>query len=140
MRKSIREGAEATVVGWAEADSHKVIIKVLLSHEKGGAPVEVTHATVPGNLRFMSEDLNSTTKAESSKGLGEPKGLDDPASSSGTIKKRSLSWALLDSAPEQVLEEPKWPKLLADKDHLCQACALCSRIWGPDGGPCWCAP
>ena len=75
-RKDIPVGTPATVVGLPDADSHKVIIKVLVTEEKGAAPVEVTHVTLPANLKFTHEDLE--TNEETSKDLGEaaaPSGL-----------------------------------------------------------------
>ena len=35
LRRNIREGVQATVEGWAEADSHKVVRKVLMDLEPG---------------------------------------------------------------------------------------------------------
>ena len=82
--------------------------------------VEVTCATSPANLKYAHEDL--ATQEEKSNDLGEP------SSPSGMSEKRTASWAKLDSDPEQVREEPHWPKLLADHDSLVQAVFLRSRV------------
>ena len=120
-RRDLPVGTEASVVGLSDEHGNKVIIKVLVVVEKGEDPVEVAHATVPSNLKFLGEDLEATEEPDQA--------LGDTAAPSGQGKKRVAPWALLDSAPEQVREEPHWAKLLSDKDPLMQAfpCAAASQ-------------
>ena len=123
-RNDIPVGTPATVVGLPDATSgDRVIIKVLLSIEKGAAPVEVAHVAFTDCLKFDHEDLEDLDPNEE-----KSKALEEAETSHGHSKKRAASWALLDSVPEQVLEEPQWPKLLADTDPLIQNFGVRSRI------------
>ena len=88
--------------------------------------MEMTHVAFNDFLKLDREDLEDLD-TDKNKNEVKSKGGDEAESSHGQ-KKRAASWALLDSAPEQVLEEPQWPKLLADTDSLIQAFGVRSRI------------
>ena len=85
--------------------------------------MEVTHVAFTDFLKFEHEDLEDLDPNEV-----RSKGGEEADTSHGHIKKRAASWALLNSEPEQVLEEPQWPKLLADTDSLIQHFGVRSRI------------
>ena len=85
--------------------------------------MEVTHVAFTDCLKFDHEDLEDLDPNEE-----RSKALEEAETSHGHSKKRAASWALLGSAPEQVLEEPQWPKLLADTDSLIQSFGVRSRI------------
>ena len=119
-RNDIPVGTPATVVGIPDATSDKVIIKVLVPLERDAAPVEVTHVAFTDFLKFEHEDLEPNDETS--------KTLEEAEPSHGRSKKRAAPWALLDSVPEQVLEEPHWPKLLADRGSLIQSFCVRSRI------------
>ena len=57
VRRDVNKGTEGVVEGWADPENHKLILKVLLKVEPGGAPREVVHKACPWNVQLTSEYL-----------------------------------------------------------------------------------
>ena len=117
----IKQGTEAVVEGFADAENRKLLLKVLMSVDGEGAPREVVHEACTRNVELLSAHKKSIETLLHS---GAP---DEEAASSGG-KKRGLNWLLQDSTPEQVREEKRWTKLLCDQDTLLQNFWLKSRV------------
>ena len=121
VRMDVKQGTEATVEGFADAENRKLLIKVLMTLEGEGAPREVVHEACSRNLELRSAQKKSI------EGLLHTGGTHEEAASSGG-KKRGPNWILQGSPPEQVREEKLWTKLLSDQDNLLQHFWLRSRV------------
>ena len=60
VRRDVRAGTPATVVGFADAESRKLLIKVLMTLEEADIPHEVVHHAPPGHLVHASKVTRSS--------------------------------------------------------------------------------
>ena len=124
-RKDVPEGVEGIIEGWADLENRQVLLKVVMDLPEGKKQT-VVHSAYPRNLHLTSEYLLQKAGFVDQEEEKEP--CDRGSGSSGSKRKASEEWLLLDSDPAAVQVEPKWSKLLSDQDKLNKTFWLKSKI------------
>ena len=116
FRKDVAAGVEGVIVGFADAEHTKVLLKVILNGS------EVIHEAAPRNLKLTTEYL--LAKA----GSAVPK--EEPADSTGPSKVKSNVPVFVrgETPVEHLRNEASWDKLLSDYDKANQVFFLKARI------------
>ena len=115
LRRDLQAGTTGVVEGWADTEQRKILLKLVLSFEGQKGPREFVRETFARNV-VLSSEYNARTPGDEGETDGPPS-----TSGKGKEKKRSFEpWLLLDSHPENLREDKRWSKVLADKDKLIQ--------------------